>query len=198
MLHYADYDANGSVDPLMSYYIKDKAYPLPTRDELTDQVPSFKKKFTNYNDYTQATIENIINEEQQKKSTVLKAFRFETTYFRNDGKSFEMIALPKQIQFAPVCALSSFDVNGDGALDLITGGNISAGRSRFGRASANFGTVLMNDGKGTFKYISPEVTGISVSGDVRGIVVDQSRIIFGVNNSKPVVYERKKAPDRKK
>jgi hypothetical protein len=41
-LIYNDFDNNGSVDPIVSYVIIDKSYPYPTRDELTEQLPSFK------------------------------------------------------------------------------------------------------------------------------------------------------------
>jgi hypothetical protein len=45
-LYYADYDGNGSIDPIMNYFIGDKSYPSPTRDELVDQLPSFRKRFS--------------------------------------------------------------------------------------------------------------------------------------------------------
>ncbi|HZI54662.1 MAG TPA: VCBS repeat-containing protein, partial [Chitinophagaceae bacterium] len=34
---YDDFDKNGSVDPLICYYIQGKSYPMASRDEMTDQ-----------------------------------------------------------------------------------------------------------------------------------------------------------------
>jgi hypothetical protein len=190
-LYYADYDNNGSVDPIVNYFIGDKSYPLPTRDELTDQVPSFKKRFTDYASYTEATISTILSEEAMKKSTVLTAYTFETVYFQNEGDSFIIRSLPREAQLSPVCAIHPVDINKDGNLDLITGGNLSGARSRFGKATGNFGTVFLGDGRGGFQFLPATVTGICIRGDVRAIVQDHRRIIFSRNNDLPEVYELK-------
>ena len=55
-LYFADYDNNGSIDPIIDYYIKDASYPYPSRDELIEQLPSFRKRFTDYKSYSTAKI----------------------------------------------------------------------------------------------------------------------------------------------
>ncbi|MFD3004075.1 FG-GAP repeat domain-containing protein, partial [Pontibacter toksunensis] len=37
-LYYKDFDDNGSVDPILTFYIQGKSYPYVTRDELQEQV----------------------------------------------------------------------------------------------------------------------------------------------------------------
>jgi len=186
----SDIDNNGSIDPLMSYYIQGISYPMPTRDELTDQLPSFKKKFPDYASYTQATLQTMLTPEDLKKGHLLKASTFETTLFENTGNGFVSRSLPIQIQFAPVLALAFLDVNGDGHGDIVTGGNFSGTRSRFGKATGNFGTVLLGDGHGHFRAADPLETGLSLRGDARRIIVlDGKTIVIGMNNDFPQVYK---------
>ncbi|HEY5744709.1 MAG TPA: VCBS repeat-containing protein, partial [Chryseolinea sp.] len=186
----SDIDNNGSIDPLMSYYIGGRSYPMPTRDELTEQIPSFKKKFPDYARYTQARLQTMLTPEDLKKGRMFEAFTFETSWFENTGTGLVRRSLPIQIQFAPVLALAFLDVNGDGHGDLIAGGNLSRTRSRFGKATGNFGTVLLGDGRGHFRAADPLETGLSLRGDARRmILLDGKTLLVGMNNDFPQVYK---------
>ena len=187
-LYYADYDNNGSVDPIMNYFIGDKSYPLPTRDELTRQSPMFKKRFSDYKSYTTATISDILTRDEIQRSQILHAFQFKSTYFRNDGNRFVQMELPIELQVAPVFGLETLDINLDGHLDIIAAGNLSQIRARFGKATGNFGTILLGDGNGGFTYLSPLHSGLKINGDVRNLIVDKDHMIVAVNNRHPLVY----------
>lgn len=188
-MYYADYDNNGSVDPIMNYFIGDKSYPLPTRDELTRQIPAFKKRFTNYESYASATIHEVLTLAEIQNSNVLEAFQFKTCYFRNDGGQFAEMDLPLKLQIAPIFALEAADVNKDGHLDIIAAGNLSHARARFGKAVGDFGTVLLGDGKGEFKDLSSSLSGFSIKGDVRNLIVNNNHLIVAVNNDSTQVFK---------
>ena len=190
-LYYADYDANGSLDPIMNYFIGDKSYPSPTRDELVDQLPSFRKRFPDYASFATATIETILTADELKRSSTLSAYTMETVYMQNDGSSFSLRPLPIQAQVSPVLALHAMDVNSDGNVDIILAGNLLKMGARFGRADGNFGTVLLGDGHGNFKSLTPLQSGLSIRGEVRNIVREKDRLIFAVNNDVPYVYRLK-------
>ena len=53
----ADFNNDAVLDPIITYYIDGKAYPLASRDELLDQIGSLRKKFIKYEDYANATIQ---------------------------------------------------------------------------------------------------------------------------------------------
>jgi hypothetical protein len=188
-LYYDDFDNNNSIDPLFCYYVGDQSYPFPTRDELTESIPMFKKKFPNYKSYADATIDSILSSEQLSKARTLSASRFETTYFENNNGSLTIKELPLEFQYAPIYALTVMDVNHDGKEDIISGGNLEKMRARIGRATANMGFVFLGDGKGQFQFVRPDKSGISLSNDIRKIVIDKTRTIIISNNAAAKVYE---------
>lgn len=191
-LYYNDFDNNGSLDPIINYFIGEKSYPLPTRDELTDQVPLFKKRFPDYASYATATINDILTSEELKRSAVLMTYRFETTYFHNEGDHFVIKRLPYQAQFAPVMDIQSGDINLDGNTDLILGGNISKMGARFGKASGSFTTVLLGDGKGGFTNLPSLRSGLCVRADIRKMLWEKDRLVIAPNNDAILVYELSK------
>ncbi|HEX5172408.1 MAG TPA: FG-GAP-like repeat-containing protein [Cyclobacteriaceae bacterium] len=183
-LYYNDFDANDSVDPLLCYFVQDKSYPFPTRDELTEQLPAFKKKFPKYADYVTAGLEDILSVEAIENSSKLNAYHFETTYFRNDDGVFTPVKLPIELQFAPAFAFAVMDINNDGKDDLITGGNLTGTRARTGLLKGNNGFVFLGDNRGNFQFVKPYRAGISLSDDVRKIVTIGDRVFFAINDGR--------------
>jgi hypothetical protein len=56
----ADFDGNGTIDPIMAYYDENKLYPLVQKDVLIKQIPSLKKKFLYAGDYAKGDRIRII------------------------------------------------------------------------------------------------------------------------------------------
>jgi enediyne biosynthesis protein E4 len=185
---FKDFDDNGTIDPIMSYYLNGKSYPFPSRDDLLEHLPMLKPKFTNYKSYADAQLSDLFTTEQLKGSTTLQAQNLQTIYLENTGKSFKMKALPIQTQFSPVYAITSTDVNADGKKDIILGGNLSTARIKFGKYDASLGTVLLGDCKGNFQNVPASKTGLNLKGDVRNMVMVGKKLVVGVNNEKVQVF----------
>ena len=185
---FKDFDDNGTIDPIMTYYLDGKSYPMPSRDDLLEHLPMLKKKFTDYKTYADAQITDLFSSTELTGSTTLKANNLQTIYLENTGKSLKIKTLPMQTQFAPVYAITSADVNADGKKDLIVAGNLSTARIKFGKYDASNGTVLLGDGKGNFKYMSSTQTGLNLKGDVRSMEMVGRKLVVGVNNEKVRVY----------
>ena len=149
----------------------------------------FKKRFTDYASYAQATIEDILTPTELEQSQVLTAYQFETMYFENTNGSFVPKKLPTAMQFAPVFALATADVNQDGHLDIISGGNLDNMRARFGKATGNFGTVLLGNGQGDFSVMPPVQSGLTVRGETRQIITNNDQFTFIRNNAPPLLYQ---------
>jgi enediyne biosynthesis protein E4 len=80
-----DLDNNGSMDAIISYFIQGKSYPVATRDELLDQVPSFKTKFPTYQSYCEATVKDIFTPQQWASAIHLRAEEFRSGVFLSRG-----------------------------------------------------------------------------------------------------------------
>ena len=189
---YNDFDNNGSVDPLICYYIQGKSYPMASRDEMTDQMVSLRQKFPTYATYSNTTIENILTPDQLKSAKQLTANYFETTYFENNKGLFQSKKLPLQANFFPVFAISTGDFNHDGKADILLAGNTDHARIKVGKIDAGYGVLLKGDGKGHFEYVPQLKSGLFVKGCTRDLiqlnVKDGNRVIFGVNNQVPLIY----------
>ena len=80
-LYYKDFDDNGSVDPILCYYIQGKTYPAVSRDELLDQMSTMRTKFTDYKSYADATLQDVFTNEELQNAGHLKATSFASACF---------------------------------------------------------------------------------------------------------------------
>lgn len=185
-LFYKDFDKNGSVDPILTYYVQGKSYPFVARDELLDQMYGMRSKFTNYAAYANAKINNIFSKSDLKNAGLLKATVLESVYLENRGGKFIKRVLPKEAQFAPIYAMTVLDYDNDGNMDLIVGGNQSSVRIRIGVIDANFGQLYKGDGKGNFSYVGQSESGLRLTGDTRCLQAVRTGgevlLLVGTNN----------------
>ncbi len=191
---YKDFDDNGTIDPVLCYYVDGVSYPYNSRDDIVEQLPGLKKKFLEYKKYSVATINDLFTPDQLKDATTLKAEMMQTVYLENKGSAgFAVHPLPLAAQYAPVYGIVTEDVNGDGKKDIVLTGNNTWTRIKFGRYSANHGVVLLGNGKGEFTYVPQQKSGLNIRGNVRSlqlITVGKSQsIIAGVNDTTAVLLK---------
>ncbi len=196
-LVYKDFDENGSIDPIFSYFIADTNAFAYSRDELIGQMASLKKKFPDYRSFATAKPEDFFSAKELEGADTLTATLLETVYLENDGQGrFSLKKLPIETQFAPVFALAAADVNQDGHLDLMTGGNLSQTRVSAGQYDANYGIVLLGDGSGSFTTLDPQISGLKIRGEVRDIrllhIKDTDFVLYSRNNDSLQVYQLSK------
>ena len=84
-----------------------------------------KPRFTDYTQYANATLETIFKKEELQNAIKLEADVLSTMYFENKGNSFSIKQLPTEVQFSPIYAFASLDVDKDGNNDVVMGGNES-------------------------------------------------------------------------
>ena len=75
-----------------------------------------------------------------------------------------------ELQLAPIYGMISDDVNDDGFLDVVGVGNDFGTEVSMGRYDALNGFVLLGDGKGEFKSMAMQNSGINVKGDGKALV----------------------------
>jgi hypothetical protein len=172
-LYAKDLDNNGSIDPVMFYYIKDEdgkrqLYPSISRDQLAEQVPTVKKSFLLNKDYARATTKSLFKDD--KNLQVLTCDESASCWLENtgDGKFIKHV-LPQEAQFAPVNAIVCTDADADGIKDLILAGNEYQTEVVTGRYDASYGCFLKGSKRKTFSYMPPSQSGFKVDGDVKDI-----------------------------
>lgn len=192
-LYAGDFNQDGVLDPLLTYYIKGQSYPVASRDELLDQVGSLRKKFIKYEDYSRAKLEDIATEEQVKKSYKFNAFMLESAWLENlDGKDFKLRSLPVMAQLSSINKFLFDDFDGNGSKELLAAGNFFPYKPQFGRSDASMGIVLHYE-QGELKVKQGSLSNVWLTGDIRDAVIMSfkgggKRVIVSRNDAKASVY----------
>lgn len=191
-MHFADFDENGSVDPLLTFFIGGVRYPYLSRDELAGQMYRKKAIFPTYKEYAEAKLENILSKEELSKAETLSVTTLETMLFSLVDGKFKAIPLPIEAQYAPVEAIAAVSNKDSNMMDLILAGNKLQTRLRIGRLDANHGIYLQSGSTiQQYVYIPQHRSGLNLNGDVKSILKIQDRIWFGIHNAAVVVYQKK-------
>ena len=189
----SDFDNNSLPDNVFSKTINGKDVPVFLKKEFTDALPSFKKENLRHHAYAEKTIQTIFTKEQLKLSKT-NTFNYSSSciaYNKGNGV-FEIQKLPIPVQLSCVNAILSKDINNDGKIDLIIGGNLPDCLPQFGRLDASEGILLINKGNRNFET-SPSInTGLLINGVVRDIKFLQNKtngaLLFLRNNDFPILY----------
>ena len=167
-LYVADFDGNGSLDPILCYYIQGKSYPMASRDELLDQIVSLRKKFNSYKSYADASITDIFPAEKVAQAKVLHCNQLASgVLYNRGGGHFAFKPLPLAAQFSKVFGAVVGDFDGDGVKDVLVSGNFFPYRTQLGRCDASLGMLLSGR---DLRPVDPAFSGCYIGGDVRGMV----------------------------
>lgn len=194
-LYLADFDDNGVLDPIICSYNEGVSYPMASKDEITQQIIALRRPYERYADYANSTIVDLFGPEAVDAAIKRKATFFETSYIENlGGGSFRLHPLPKEVQYGPIYAIQPFDVNQDGNLDVLLGGNFSGVGPGRGRYDASFGWYLQGNGKGGFQLQFPAKSGFWLEGESRrfGLLPSPrqgSLLLVGRNNGPLSLWE---------
>lgn len=167
-LYFNDFDDNGKKEQVLTYYLNGHEILFANKDELQKQIPIIKKKFLYAEDFAKAKLSDIFSSEKLSKSQILTADYFSNAILINDGKmNFTTQALPWQAQLTSYRDAVVVDANGDNLPDILIAGNYYDNNIQMGRYDADFGTILLNKGKGNFT--AENINGLQVKGQVRYI-----------------------------
>ena len=182
-----DYNKDGLLDPVMSYYVQGVKYIGHPRSNLIDQINTMRARFRTYTDYANATFEQSFTPEELAAAYVVCAERFQSSYLENLGKGkFRITALPLEAQFSPVYGMVTGDYNADGNLDVLLVGNSYSPEVISGRDDASIGLYLEGDGKGNFHSVKVEDSGFLADNDSKGmakLVLSDGRELMVVGNN---------------
>jgi len=183
-LYLNDYDDNGSIDPVISYYYDGIETPFSTKEELTKHFPFLNKKYLSYTEFSKAKFRDIFDKKKLINANKKYIYTLATSYFENDGKnSFKIRAIPNLIQSSSIHTMYVEDFDKNGYKDILLAGNRYDLNTQLGRLDASHGQLLMNH-KG--KLVLDNTSNFSIDGPVKAIkkinVKNQEYIVIGINN----------------
>lgn len=189
-----DFDNNGTIEQIVTLSENGKDYPLHQKKELTNQMVALKKQNLKASEYSKKTVDQLFPAETFDRSIVRQSTISESVVAVNDGGgNFSIVKLPYRVQLSCVCGISCTDVNGDGNLDLILGGNNFEFKPQYSRLDANYGSVLLGDGNMDFQWQDYEASGFFIRDEIKhlGQFHDKAGgrfLIAAINNQKPKIY----------
>lgn len=191
-LYAADFDQLNRIVPVITVREGGKEFPYASRDELLDQIPSLKKKYTDYVSYSTAAWPDMLPADKLNSARRLEVKEFRTGFLENVNGRFVFHPLPAEAQFAPVHAIAVQDMDGDDKPDIVLGGNASQTRVRMGRTDANLIQVFLNRGRMQFAHARQSKIGFYQSGDVRDLafvkVAGKQWMLAAINNAPLSAY----------
>ena len=189
-----DFDFNGTIEQIITKQRNGKDIPIHLKRELTNQLAHLKKENLKFSDYAKKSINDLFSEKKLNQSLQKEVRISESIIALNEGNNnFKINVLPSKAQFSCINEIEFIDVNNDGFLDLIYGGNDYSLKPQFSQLDASFGGLLLNTKKGHFKWVSSTESGFFVRGVVTSLNVINSHennkhVLVGINNEKPVLF----------
>lgn len=193
-----DFDNNGSLDPIMTYFSKGIEYPIHSLEDLVSQMPVARKIFPNYTVYASLSFSEMFPAKAIQSAYKVRMTNSSSMYIKNlDGENFTSQELPIDAQFAPLQSLIAIDINKDNHLDIIGVGNSYSSDPVSGRYDALNGIVLVGNGKGQFKSIKYKQSGFLANGDCRSIIslenaVHGDLLLISRNKNTLILYKKKR------
>lgn len=191
-----DFDNNGTVEKVITQTIDKKDKPVFLKREIVEQIASLRKQNLKNADFANKSIQDLFSPEVLEKGLV-KQFNYSSSSiaFNNGNGKFTVKKMPFQVQLSCVNTIKCTDINNDGKIDILLGGNQFGFLPQFSRLDASYGHVLINKGKREFEWIVPQQSGIDITGEIKDIIEipfkDKREFLFLQNNDFPVLYELK-------
>lgn len=183
-----DFDRNNKEDIVLSYFESGTEYPVRGKGCSSEQIPVINYKFKSYEAFASASLADVYTTEELKESLQFKVNNFASIYLENQGDGkFKNVPLDNLAQIAPMNSMVIHDINKDGHLDVVYGGNLYGSEVETPRADASYGGVMLGTGKGGFESKMPYQTGLMVKGEVKAakkirLADDRTGILFAKNN----------------
>jgi hypothetical protein len=190
-MYVGDFNRNGRSATLLSHYVDGREVPFSLRGPLVRTFGFVRQRFPSHEAYADATIDDLLSEDQRRRATVRQVHTFSSVVLTNQGDgAFERRPLPTRAQFAPMFGLYAGDLTADGRTDLVMAGNFHGAPPRLGRMAGSYGTFLRGTGDGAFTAVPDRKSGLVVRDQVRDVAVlntaTHGRVLLFAKNDAPL------------
>jgi len=188
-LYRNDFDNNGSIEQIVTYYSQGKETVFSSKDELTKQLPMLNKKFLSYAEFSHANFLDFFPKEKITNAYKKQVFEMASCYFENiENGKFKKKKLPFLTQSSSIKILHLSDFDKDGFKDILIAGNDFEISTQLGRLDAFHGIILLNDQNGFFTIkTNPSFDIPGPARDIKKIKVNgKEYLIVSINNNTPI------------
>ncbi len=195
-LHYGDFNTNGRINMMQSFYDPVEGIDRPSRmlSDLVQIISPLQMGIRSHKEFSTADVSELLPQQWRSSSRMVNANEYATSIFLNFGDRFEHRPLHPKAQYSVGIAPVVLDANLDGNEDILLSQNWFAYPLSTPRQDAGRALLLLGNGDGTF---SPEDnSGFKVYGEGRAVSVGdftgdhQEEIAFAQHNGPTLVYRK--------
>ena len=144
-LYYGDFDENGQTETITALEKNGKYFPLEGLANLSSQIVSLRKKFTNYSSFAGRTVEEIFDKETLRKSTILEVNELRSGYLKNTDGNFSFVPFKEELQTSPLFSFLKYDFDKNGTEEVLVAGNYFGVKPYHGRFDSFPGAIVQNE-----------------------------------------------------
>lgn len=196
-----DLDENGTIDPLISYYLRDslgtrKEYLYHPWQDVTKQYVGIRKMFNSFGEFGESTLPEMFQGGLLDDATVQTLNDSKSSWVENLGNGkFKVHALPFEAQMAPIFGIIPTYLDDDNLIDFLLVGNEFGMEVQQGRSDALVGVALRNTGAKDFKSLSLENSHFFVPNNGKSLTSlnlanEKLLVIASQNNDSLKVFEK--------
>jgi hypothetical protein len=179
-----DIAGNGMTQQVLSYPKDGVDYPVALRHDMIAEIPSLAGRYPDYASYAGESVQELFSEGELSNALDLQATTLESMIFWNEPEGFRGEPLPARAQLAPMYAIHTADLTGNGSNEILIGGNLYDVKPQAGPYDASRGTVISYT-NGRLGSWPEALSGINTNGEIR-----QFRMLENVDGKNYILIAR--------
>ena len=189
-MYYNDFDNNGKTETIIAIEKKEKYYPFDGFDVMVSQIPSLRKKYTNYHAFAGQKIDQVFSPDDLDESVIYEVHQLASGYLKNEKGNFKFVQLPLDLQIAPIMAQLTDDFDGDGKDEVLLGGNYFGIQPVHGRFGSFAGALIKSESdilKGDeigLRFLDKSVRNFRII-----TIRNEKYLLVAINNSSAQIYK---------
>src|SRR6056297_222434 len=159
---------NGMTQQILSYPKDGTDYPVALRHDMIAEIPGLAGRYPDYASYGGQSVQEMFSGAELDTALEARATILESMIFWNEPDGFRGEPLPMRAQLAPMYGIHTADLTGDGADDILIGGNLYDVKPQAGPYDASRGTLISYE-NGHLGSWPTEISGIHTNWEIRHI-----------------------------
>lgn len=170
-IYYGTFGGPDEVPQIIEAKLKDgKLLPVRGKSCSQNAMPFLRQKFPTYHDFAVASLTEIYTDNALETAQLFEVNTLDSGLLINNGRGhFSFQALPTLAQLAPGFGVVATEVNGDGHTDIYMVQNFYTPQRETGKMAGGLSVLLLGNGKGNFRPVWPEKSGLMVPGDAKAL-----------------------------